>query len=160
MTIDGSTARHSLNRLPGLLLLVGGLLGLHLGWQTMSHSVEAQSWPYVEGTVIASRLATNALGGYRPHVNYRFTANNRTYYGDSLYAPQRHHLPLPTRKTAEETIARYAPGATVVVYFDPADPQRCLIEPRFAWWGILPLAGGTLLLFAGGYKLRGRNSDS
>jgi len=156
--IDISPARKPLNRLLSLLLLAVGLLGLHLGWQTMADSVETQSWPYVEGTVIESHLAPWTLGGYRPFITYRFDVNDHTYYGRSFYASHFRHLPIPTRKMGEKLLAPFSSGASVNVYFNPADPQHCLVEPCFAWWGIFPLFGGTLLLLAGGFNLRKRDA--
>ena len=46
-------------------------------------------------------------------------------------------------------LAPYVEGAKVVVFYDPADPARSVLQPGFRWPTCLALAGGILLILFG-----------
>jgi hypothetical protein len=59
----------------------------------------------------------------------------------------------PSRKQAERRYARYTEGARVTVFYDPAHPDRAVLErgvgsgpPAMFAWGVLFLAGGLYIV--------------
>ena len=92
----------------------------------------SERWPTASGIVTKSEIGTLATGGrddrieYSPSVAYTFRVGTIEHVG---------HRVLFTafdRKTHDEAaaiIARYPVGTTVVVHYDPDDPDDAVLEP-------------------------------
>jgi hypothetical protein len=115
----------------------------------------AKSWLPVQGRITSSRMATRRSGVGEdatiiniPAVAYSFSVGGRSYQGGRL------SIGDISGPFAEEALARYPVGAAVTVYYDPADPENCVLE-RDAPKGVVKGCGGVLLVLAllgaGGY---------
>jgi Protein of unknown function (DUF3592) len=119
---------------------------------------KAKSWLSVSGKVIASRVESSKKKpgdpGYDfndtevsnvPFVEYEYNVGNRTH---------RCHRITIGEKTAdfelEEILARYPVGASVTVFYNPANPQQAVLErdlpAKMMFWGL----GCLMLFFIGG----------
>jgi hypothetical protein len=115
-------------------------------------------WHRAEGRVMRSMVAhlgeTDGEGTtdlYRAEVHYRYEAAGalRSGCAVSITDPG-----SPSRERAERRCARYPDGARVTVFYDPADPDRAVLE-RGAGSGPLALfAWGGLCLVGGIYIVR------
>jgi len=90
----------------------------------------ASSWAQAPGRVIRSQMAVrrpregNEIGTVVnvPAVTYSFSVGGVTYQGTRV------SLGDISGKYAQVALARYPAGANVTVYYDPADPNDCVLE--------------------------------
>ncbi|MGH9849160.1 MAG: DUF3592 domain-containing protein, partial [Blastocatellia bacterium] len=73
-------------------------------------------------------ITESARRRYYPAVRYRYEVDGRTYSGKRLYFDE----VASTERWAARLARKYPVGATVPVYFDPANPERALLEPRLS----------------------------
>ncbi|POR57050.1 DUF3592 domain-containing protein [Bosea psychrotolerans] len=115
----------------------------------------AKSWLPAQGRITSSRMATRRSGVGEdatiiniPAVAYSFSVGGRSYQGGRL------SIGDISGPFAEEALARYPVGTAVTVYYDPADPENCVLE-RDAPKGAVKGCGAVLLVLAllggGGY---------
>ncbi|MDQ4086660.1 MAG: DUF3592 domain-containing protein [Pseudomonadota bacterium] len=89
---------------------------------------EARSWPSTPAQIIGSWLDVDRTSGrnrrtrYIPRINYSYTVGGQTYRNDYIWLTSTQSY--STRNTAETFLRDYQPGATIPVYYSPADPQR------------------------------------
>lgn len=115
-------------------------------------------WRRAEGRVVRSLVAHSAetdgegtTDVYRAEVHYRYEASGALRSGCAVRATDRGS---PSRTRAERRCARYPEGARVTVFYDPAHPDRAVLE-RGAGSGPLALfAWGGLCLIGGLYIVR------
>ena len=115
----------------GALFILGGLVLLVVRRRRSALSRASRSWPTVSGTVLASEVrrygVTESAGRrYYPAVTYRYEVDGRTYSGKRMYFDE----VGSTESWAAELARKYPVGSTVPVYYDPASPERALLEPR------------------------------
>ncbi len=91
----------------------------------------AARWPSAPGRITKSSVAASRQrrSGQRaqvinlPMIEYRFLANGKTYTGSRIAIGED-----SGGANTEATLARYPLGAEVTVFYDPADPENCLLE--------------------------------
>jgi hypothetical protein len=116
----------------------------------------ARNWAQAPGRVIRSHMAARRPPKGKeigtvvniPAVTYSFSVKGVTYQGTRV------SLGDISGKYAEEALARYPAGATVTVFYDPADPGDCVLEreaPKGAVEGCGLLLLGVALLGGGFY---------
>lgn len=113
----------------------------------------AAGWPSVPGTVLVStvQLRVGAAGpeggrsrAYHPVVVYAYTVGGRPYQGQRIFFGDSLGTGWPG--PAQRTAARFPVGATVPVYYDPANPAQAVLERRApANWLLFAIAGAILL---------------
>ena len=133
-----------------------GLAGLAVAAITASNLREAarsRGWPVTQGRIIRSELETVRLSpgakrgatvtAYRPLVEYEYRVEGRDHRSRRVRLGA-------TRSTTQERagteLGRFAIGSTVQVHYDPADPERALLDTRV---GLLPYTALIGLLFLG-----------
>jgi Protein of unknown function (DUF3592) len=118
---------------------------------------KASRWPATTGTITASTVQatkkkpddptydfSDTEVSNQPLVQYEYTVGNRKLRGSRITIGDK-----ISGYELESTLARYPAGATVTVYYDPANPQNAVLErdlPRGVFAGV----GCLLLLFIGG----------
>jgi hypothetical protein len=89
----------------------------------------SQKWFSTSGQVTKSRVEVS--GGERtsvtPRVVYEYTVGGQRYQSDQIRAGDK-FLSFRSDRQAYEIIDRYPQGATVTVYYDPADPAQAALE--------------------------------
>jgi hypothetical protein len=109
----------------------------------------ASSWAQAPGRVIRSHMAVRrppegneiATVVNIPAVTYSFSVGGVTYQGTRV------SLGNISGTYAQEALARYPAGASVTVFYDPADPSDCVLE-RDAPKGAVRGCGLLLLVLA------------
>jgi hypothetical protein len=102
----------------------------------------AASWPSTQGRITKSVVtASHQQSSHQatqiinlPTIEYEFSLNGQTYTGRRIAVGED-----SGSSNIEATMARYPLNANVTVYFDPDDPENCVLErhaPNF-----LPLQG-------------------
>jgi hypothetical protein len=105
------------------ILILGGI-GYFLyrrSQQSTAYRQNAQAWPGTSGTVLMSSVQSKRTG------------NSRSTYPVVVYQYQRikageQFLSVRVAGEAQATVARYPIGATVTVYYDPANPSESALE--------------------------------
>jgi len=117
---------------------------------------KTRSWPSAVGTVTASGVRARkqkpgdtgyTSGGPEvvndPFVDYEFEVAGRKYRGWRITLDEQ-----PSQGELEAILAQFPVGASVTVYYDPADPHMAVLERDFPWW-MWKVLGCFLLLFLG-----------
>jgi hypothetical protein len=130
----------------GIFFLVGAGLSVW-GWTILQNARASASWPTAQGRITRMEVthSTDSEGGdsYRPEVAYEYLVNDRSYesytikFGENSYG---------NRREAEEIAARYPVGQSVPVYYDPADPERSVLEPGVSLGSYIVLGIGVLFV--------------
>ena len=148
-----------------IFTLVGGIC-LSAGIYSINRATESESWPMVEGEVIATdivRSRSNDGGGttYRAKIEYQYAIDGVTHYGNRVSYAGR--VSSSNRGAAMEITARYRKGSKVAVYYDPEDHEECVLEPGMtAMVFLMPAIGGIFLVIGLALifsLLKGRSKD-
>jgi len=123
----------------GLFMIVNAFL------QKSKASKAAESWQKTQGVVQSSELSVrhnNDSDGssstqYYPRVVYNYT-NNALTFGKAN----------TSKKKANLAVAKYPAGASVQVYYDPADPTKSVLETEARGF-VGNLLMGVLLIVVG-----------
>ena len=111
-------------------------------------------WSQTHGTVITSRVVSRRMGNrqshtdltHTPFVEYEYQVNDRKYCGSRIMIGGGQ-----SEVELEGVLNRYPLGASVVVFYNPADPQQAVLQreiPAARLWGC-----GILMLFPLGVPL-------
>ncbi|MDA2913844.1 DUF3592 domain-containing protein [Acidobacteriia bacterium AH_259_A11_L15] len=84
-----------------------------------------KNWPVTEGKVISSGLNWQG-GNFIPEVTYEYVVDGVAHKGETIsFQLEGHALP---KRSAGEIVSRYPEGKTVLVHFDPRNPQLAVLE--------------------------------
>jgi len=114
------------------ILVLGGL-GFFLykrSQQSNAAKQAAQSWLSTSGTVLISTVQSRRSGNSTtvfPVVVYQYEVDGKGYQGKTIKAGEQ-YLNVRIYGQAQETSARYPVGATVTVYYNPANPAESALE--------------------------------
>jgi hypothetical protein len=132
-----------------LFILIGGGL-TWWGWTIVQTARASAGWPSVEGRILRSEVTRSTDGdgddSYSPEVTYRYVVDGQSYesytikFGENAYG---------NRNTAEAIAARYPDGSRVTVYYDPADPERAVLEPGVSAGSYIVFSIGAIFLVVG-----------
>ena len=148
MIADTSTSTFGM-----LAATIAGTVSTVYGLSQVREATASASWPTTQGRITDSALVEGRPSGrivqvarYRAAVTYTYTAEGKQRVGSRVFVEDvsegyesAHNARLRQR--------RYDVGATVMVYVDPADPSRSLLEPGATWahWKYVAFGG---LMFA------------
>lgn len=134
---------------PGLLF--PGLIALATAVK-VAEAQRAAKWTRANGRIIRSELVTENRHGKElkvPLVEYEFSVGFHKYRGKRVSLAE-----IIAGPDAVGTVARYPVGASVPVYYDPADPNKSVVDrdlPSF-FRGIWVFVGVlTAVILAGGW---------
>ncbi len=126
-----------------LFAVIGGGI-VYLGYLSYVKSQASKSWPTTQGSVVSSEVTAHRSRSKKGHhrttyganVRYEYTVNGVQYSSDKIsFGEYRTH----SRGPAQATVDRYPPGAEVVVYYNPDQPEEAVLEPG--------KMGGIMILF-------------
>jgi hypothetical protein len=101
---------------------------------------KARNWPTAVGTVTASSVQGREN---KPFVEYEFEVAGQKYRSSRITMGE-----PPSQGEAASILARYPVGASVTVYYDPADPHMATLERAFPRW-VWKVVGWIVLLLVG-----------
>lgn len=142
-----------------------GLAMAMFGVYFIAYSNAARFWPSVEGQVVSVSIRTHSSihdarrsgadrhRTYFPQVRYRWSVAGRAFEG-RRYALGEEHEDYAERSEAQRAAARFPAGATVEVFYDPADPASAVLDPSQQAGAYVPLPLGLLMLAVGIAGLR------
>jgi hypothetical protein len=114
------------------ILVIGGIgyLLYRRNQQSMAYRQSTQTWLSTTGTVLMSSVQTSHSGRSHstyPVVVYSYAVNGQSYQSQRIKAGEQ-FLNVRVAGQAQATVARYPIGASVTVYYDPANPAECALE--------------------------------
>lgn len=109
--------------------LLAGIITLWWGLETLRTGRASLEWPSVRGELIAGRVRARSADGHRFYevsVTYQYQVGGRVY--------QASRVALLSQQTRERTEAEAALEHMrslpwLYVYYDPARPERALLQP-------------------------------
>lgn len=116
------------------------------GWTIVRNARASASWPTVQGMITETDLefSTDEDGDtWTPRVAYTYLVNGISYenftikFGETSYGSE---------STAREVLVRYPVGQAVTVYYDPADPDRAVLEPGVSGGSYIVISIGLIFL--------------
>jgi hypothetical protein len=123
----------------GFFVLAFGGGGTFLIYRTRKNKQQADAslgWPSAPGQILEAdvrhSVSTDSEGdrrdSYTPQVRYSYRANNTDYTGDKLAFGFVTGYGSDSKARAQ--LARYPVGGQVTVYYDPASPDKAVLERR------------------------------
>jgi hypothetical protein len=114
------------------VLILGGIgFFLYRRYQQgNAYRQSSQTWPSTSGTVLMSTVQSKRTGRSRsiyPVVVYQYTVNGQNYQNQRIKAGEQ-FMSIRITGEAQATAARYPVGATVTVYYNPANPAESALE--------------------------------
>lgn len=117
--------------------IAGGLLLLFaiLIWRAWEIRQASPQWPHVDGIIMKARVfQPHGVGGHEQvpghdwmtEVQYQYQVNGATYTGNRIRAFGVRHF---TEESAQTELKPFPAGATVPVYYDPANPKSSVLIP-------------------------------
>lgn len=129
--------------LPLLVVIFVGLIWtilFYLVMRAIALGIKSKTWPQANGHVVNSVITgvkpseTGMLvRTYRVIIQYKYTVNGTTYlsdlisYNDLVY--QVVNKGLRSKKGAIYLASKYPSGSEIMVYYDPQNPNRAILEP-------------------------------
>jgi len=121
-----------------VLLALLGLLFLSMSIGELADTLRALQWSSTEGRIVRSTVSTvpdpyPSPSGvtrtlYRAEIVYEYRVSGRTYQSTRLQIDNRLPDLFTDRQQAEHQTAPYRPSDSVVVYFDPRNPQTATLD--------------------------------
>lgn len=114
----------------------------------MGASYSVTRWPVVPARIIHSSVEPASGNRFRPRVEYELYLAGRRYVGAGITRPgtvSDPSVPRFSRERAESIAALYQPGLELLAGYDPVNPSRTVLRPRFNWWTAFPVLMGGLL---------------
>jgi hypothetical protein len=114
------------------ILVIGGIgYFLHRrNQQSMAYRQSTQTWLNTTGTILMSSVQSSHSGrsySTYPVVVYSYAVNGQSYQSQRIKAGEQ-FLNARIAGQAQATVARYPIGASVTVYYNPANPAESALE--------------------------------
>ncbi len=116
--------------LPVLVVIGLSLYLYHRYTKSKAARETAQSWPATSGTILTSTFHVRRTGRSRseiPVVVYQYEVGGKMFQSQTIKAGEKFFRVQVTGQ-ARATVARYPVGASVTVYYDPANPAESALE--------------------------------
>jgi hypothetical protein len=131
-------------------IVVGIGVGIYFLW-TLKRQLATRKWPAVSGKVLESSILEDS-DSFELYVKYNYTVGGKTYISERI-APNKYTYENPAASTLKQMIAPYPAGKTVIVYFDPQNPQNALLKNHDSMWVNIFFALFSLGFIVGGFGL-------
>ncbi len=134
------------------IALVAGSPALAMGLIDKFHKArKSDDWAEAEATITESKVIKKKLGGdtaYAPEVAYTFEVNGKKYQGSRIALAASDSR---SQATASQLAQKYSEGTHHPVYYDPSNPQNCVLEKGAGWFHYLVLLVPVVFLLGGAY---------
>jgi hypothetical protein len=142
----------------GVVFILGfigaGIFLIYRSVQSRKKAEASQGWPSTAGQINESRVShsthTDTDGdsrdSYTPYVEYTYQVAGQSYNGRDLTFGFTQGYGNASK--AQAMLAKYPVGAQVNVYYDPADPQKAVLERQAGGYGV-GLVLGIIFLVVG-----------
>lgn len=140
-----------------LVLVAIGVGALIWGYGSYKKSQEAKSWPTTEGKVISSEVDSRfsrSKGGtrsrhktnYSAKVLFEYDVDGKTYTSDKVSLAE---YSSSVRSEAQQVVDKYPVNESVIVYYDPTNPEIAILEPGKLGGIVIPFIIGGMFVLCG-----------
>ena len=114
------------------ILVIGGIgfFFYKRNQKSSAYRQAAQTWPGTTGIVLVSTVQSKRIGRSHktyPVVVYQYTVNGQGFQGQTIKAGEQ-FLTVSVMGQPQATVARYPVGASITVYYNPANPAESVLE--------------------------------
>ena len=138
---------------PGWIFAIMGAFTGGAGVRNAWLGIRSRQWSSVSGTIKTSSVKWARRTVYVPQITYTYQvgpkefSGTRRFFGDGWATSVRY--------LAQRAVDKYAPGTTVIVYIDPANPARSTLETGFFMQSLGQVLFGAAFLGLGFAALTG-----
>jgi hypothetical protein len=138
-------------------ILLPALLGVGMflfGWVQFRKVRASRSWPYTAGRILSAKIDRTTTRGnpdeadstsFSPTIQYEYLVGNQRYVGNRIaFIDKAYSKP----KQAEEAMRAFQLGASVWVFYDPAKPEKAVLERKASGGTFFMVLGGAIVLLA------------
>jgi len=138
--------------LPGLAIILIGLVLLIMGIVARARAQRVQTWPLASATILHSEVkrqtrydsdSHSRRTTYQPVVNYQYSVMGQAFTGNRVGFGNAN----VSSKKAYEIVGRYPPGAQVNVHYNPDKIQESALEATAHGSVFNIIFGAVMLLF-------------
>lgn len=130
--------------------LVAGALGIPYGLWGLTRSLQTADWVSTSGAIIESRIVPVARRGPdEAALKYRYVVAGRPMLGDRIG-----YMRFSTEAGARRLVDSLPVGAAVLVYYDPANPERSVLQRGGTTTALIVLSVGLALIVGWRLALR------
>lgn len=148
----------SANNVPAIVIALGTLSIIMGILEIMKANRARKGWRSVRGTVTSSGVVSHkrydskenrTATSYEPVVHYQYSVDGNTYPGDRIGFGSGSY----SKSKAEQIAGGYKQEAQVTVYYDPAHPDKAVLETKskggttYVLLGLAMLAMGYYILY-------------
>jgi len=135
-----------------ILPFVLGLGLFLLGWFQYRKALASRAWPAVAGRILAAKVESETTRGdedsadsttYYPAVQYEYQVGSATLRGSEIAFDRRGYQKT---QAAEKALLAFPVGSSVQVFYDPANPGKCVLERKSVTGLPLMAIGGLIAL--------------
>lgn len=134
----------------GLVIVPFVIVALVMGGIAVRGQMRARAsrnWPMAVGKVLfatvdarRSRSGSGYSTNYYPNVIYEYVVNGQRFQNNQMYSGVQYGL--GSYKRVEQKVAKYPPGSTVQVYYNPENPSQAVLEQsapgsKILWFVVL-----------------------
>ncbi len=145
-----------------LLFCTAFVAAIGLGWRAWylySEGRKTLAWTQTTGTIISASVEqfseldsdNHSRTYYFPKIAYAYRIAGRDYDGTNVRL--NNSIMANSRAWADATVAKYPPGEMVIVFYDPANASRAVLEHHIDLRMAATLAGFALLALLIGTQL-------
>lgn len=132
-TVRPIGASEILALLPPLLFVGFGAVLIAIGVSSYRRTKATETWPSTQGIVYATNIRRyNDEGTIRfaPEINYEYTVGGEFY--KSTVIREEIFVSFPDEDEARRFLKNYMVGRSVLVFYDPTNPNQSVLEPKAA----------------------------
>lgn len=110
-----------------MFFMILGAGVLSWGYHMYHKTEEAKAWPTTTGRVITSEVKSQgSTRMYKPAVQYGYTVGGKNYLSSHVSFAE-YSSSHPSR--AQSIISKYPVGATILVHYQPQNPDLAVLDP-------------------------------
>lgn len=134
---------------PLIFVLIGGSV-VFWGVNTFFKANQSEAWPFVDGIIVESEMeyhrSNEGSGTYHARILYDYTVGGVLYSGDQVAYGD---YGSSDSSHARSIVNRYPKGQSVLVYYDPNQPEESVLERGIQAQIFFLPAFGLVFLIAG-----------
>jgi hypothetical protein len=132
-----------------------------LGWFQYRKVRASRNWPSTVGRILSGRVGTGVESGgedeadttsYYPAIQYEYQVAGQTYRGNDIAFNRKTYA---SQKQAEAALRVYPVGGDMLVYYDPRQPGRAVLERKASAGTALMVIGGLIVGLAAAAMIKG-----
>jgi hypothetical protein len=117
----------------GLSFMVVGSGFIAIGYLQLNNAQDSLKWPTTGGVIISSEIKKSEYENsttYHANVLYKYAVGEKLYSSERVSFGQ---YGSNDPEHARSIVRRYEKGQNISVYFNPADPNKSVLEPGVSW---------------------------